>query len=101
MGFFSTFFFLKDCYVKSASLLSCGKIIHSLCAQFRCAANLTVSLLIKREVDNTTDAPNCSWYQVLFSVFIAPDLQALHALLLTLPHEKLLMVLKGFCVKNQ
>lgn len=57
--------------------------MRSMCAEFRRAANLTMSLLIKREVDNYADASNCSWYRVLSGVFIALDLWALHVLLLT------------------
>lgn len=57
--------------------------MRSMCAEFRRAANLTMSLLIKREVDNYADDTNCSWYRVWSGVFIALDLRALHVLLLT------------------
>lgn len=57
--------------------------MRSMCAEFRRAANLTMSLLIKQEVDNYADASKCSWYWVSFRVFIALDLWALHAVLLS------------------
>lgn len=59
------------------------EIMQSMCAESRRAANLTMSLLIKQEVDNYADASNCSWYRVSFRVFIALDLRELHILLLT------------------
>lgn len=73
--------------------------MRSTCAEFRRAANLTMSLLIKREVDNYAGASNCSWYRVSPGVFIAPDLRARHVVVfffffcwLTFLHEKLPMV---------
>lgn len=80
---FSFFFSFKRVLFQISITFILWEIMQSMCAEFRRAANLTMSLLIKQEVDNYADASNCSWYRVSFRIFIALDLRELHILLLT------------------
>lgn len=78
-----SFFFLVWVLCQISITFILWENMPSMCAEFRRAANLTMSWLIKQEVDNYADTLNCSWYQVSFRVFIALDLRALYVLLLT------------------
>lgn len=82
-GFWFFFVFFNGVLCQISITFILWENMRSMCTEFRCAANLTMSLLIKLEVDNYADASNCSWYRVSFSVFIALDLRVHHALLVT------------------